>query len=478
MRPRLGNGWLTVLATMLLAAAACSRTPPPAPAAAAAPTPAQRLASADALVRAGCLDCLLDAYGQYDLLRTLPAGREAGTSGAVRAAALIALRERELGMVDDGYLPRARTLLASTPDQPSWLAQMLDIIAVMPLGGITRPPSSDIDLDRNRVMRINHDAWGARLKELAPVDELAAYLWLSFSCGATDSRFETLDELAAPADVFRDTPLIQFRRSWCHAFQGPELEALLKRDPRFVEINYLFGRQDVSLLVLGHGKIDEAEQYFDTAYAWHPAWPSLTQSIANLAMTGEEFERAATFYDRTLALEPHAVDALLGKARALTYQGRNVEAIATVDQLLGERWNLGEARYWRAMNESVLDRNDEAWTDVEAADKLLVNADVPKLAGLIAYRRQDLDLARAKFEIALGRNRADCEIGFYLGAISSEQRAWPRAVEVLTNTVTCLETSVQGWRDEIASIRARETPARAGCRSRVARRTSRTRSVS
>ena len=78
-------------------------TPPP-------PTPAQRLASADALVRAGCLDCLIQAYGEYELLRTIPAALDAGTAGAVRSAALIALRQRELGMTDEGYSQRARLL--------------------------------------------------------------------------------------------------------------------------------------------------------------------------------------------------------------------------------------------------------------------------------------------------------------------------------------------------------------------------------
>ena len=53
---------------------------------------------------------------------------------------------------------------------------------------------------------------------------------------------------------------------------------------------------------------------------------------------------------------PRASDALLGKVRALTYLGQAVEAIAAVDQLLGERWHLGDARYWRALNEPQLER--------------------------------------------------------------------------------------------------------------------------
>ena len=46
---------------------------------------------------------------------------------------------------------------------------------------------------------------------------------------------------------------------------------------------------------------------------------------------------------------------MLGKVRALTYLGRNIDAIATTDQLIAERWFVGDARYWRALNESELD---------------------------------------------------------------------------------------------------------------------------
>src|SRR5690242_21908050 len=49
---------------------------------------------------------------------------------------------------------------------------------------------------------------------------------------------------------------------------------------------------------------------------------------------------------------------------------------------------LGDARYWRALNEAQLERFDAAWADIEESAKLMINADVPKLAGLIAYRRR------------------------------------------------------------------------------------------
>jgi tetratricopeptide (TPR) repeat protein len=175
-------------------------------------------------------------------------------------------------------------------------------------------------------------------------------------------------------------------------------------------------------------------------------------------MTVEEFERAALFYDRTLALEPHAVDALLGKARAQTYVGLSVEAIATLDLLLAERWFVGDARYWRALNESELERYDEAWTDIELAAKLLVNADVPKLAGLIAYRRHELEVSRAKFDESRSRNPRDCETGYYLGVVLAEQRVWPRTAEVLRQTSDCLQGAELAYIQEIENIRASHDP--------------------
>ena len=316
---------------------------------------------------------------------------------------------------------------------------MLDIIDVLPAGGVTRTPTSDLDLDRSRALRLNHDAWRATLRDLAPTSEFNAYVWLSFACASETPRRHASTRSSRPTAAFSDAPLIAFRRAICRSL-GPETHARAARARSAVHRDEVLPRI-VRRQPADHGqdKLDEADQLFDEAYAWRPEWPALTQSIANIAMTVEEFERAALFYDRTLALEPHAVDALLGKARALTYLGRSVEAIATLDSLLAERWFVGDARYWRALNESELERNDEAWTDIELAAKLLVNAEVPKLAGLIAYRRHELDVSRAKFDESRTRNPRDCETGYYLGVVLAEQRAWPRTAEVLREAADCLQ---------------------------------------
>src|SRR5689334_11999061 len=84
---------MCVLLTVLVCGAAACAPKAVAPATPPPPTPAQRLASADALVRAGCYDCLLDAYGEYDLLRQFAYARDAATLGAIRTAGLIARRQ-------------------------------------------------------------------------------------------------------------------------------------------------------------------------------------------------------------------------------------------------------------------------------------------------------------------------------------------------------------------------------------------------
>ncbi|HEY2151537.1 MAG TPA: hypothetical protein VGH34_12055 [Vicinamibacterales bacterium] len=463
MRHRVRAGVL-----LALVMAACARTLPPA--APTAPTIAQRLVSADTLVREGCLDCLMEAYGRYEALRTLPGGEEQGTAGAIRSAALIALRERELGMADDGYLEKARMLLSADASQPAWVATALAVIDAVPTGGApTGAITSDAGLERSRILRTNAEVWRNLLRDRAPVDELASYAWLALACTTGDARTLTLDAIVEPTSTFSGAPLIAFRRATCRSVSAEALQAILTHDPRFIEVQFYLGRRDVALLVSGQDRLEDAERAFDAAFAWHQAWPALTQAIANLAMTLEDFGRAVVFYEHTLSVEPHSADALLGKARALTYVGRSVDAIATVDQLMEERWFLGDAHFWRALNLHELERYDEAWTDIEAAAKLLVNAEVPKLAGRIAYSRHQLEVSRAKFEESHERKPDDCEAGYYLGVVLAELREWPRTAAVLVETAACLAEAEHGYEAEIAKIAAStEPPARRD--SKIARR--------
>ena len=413
---------------------------------------ADRLAAVDAEVRAGCLDCLVGAYRRFDELRAEPDAADAATAGAIRAAALIALRQRELGMVDEGYLEKARAL-ATQPTVPRWLPTILDIIDALPGNGAGTggPPRSDLDLQRMQRLRTNRGAWLALLRDSSRYDEAAAYTLLSLGCDSIDTRNTPREELFANVDAFAGAPLIVYRESLCRQIESGTLKPLLEKDPRFVEITFALGAELQG--ARPRPKLDEAEEQYQRAYVWHPQWPALTLTMAGVAMTAEDFARARTLYDETLTYDPHSGNALLGLVKAQTYLGKYEEGIATADRLLEEHWYIGDARYWRAYDEFQLARYDAAWDDVELAEKSSINAQIPKLAGLIAYQRHQPETAITRFKTSLERNPFDCETRFYRGVIHAEQAQWTDTVDVLSSAATCLENHEAELKGEIEQIR-------------------------
>ena len=414
------------------------------------PTAPARLAAADALVRDGCFDCLVDAHREYLALRPVASVAEAAAAGAVRTAALLAIRERDLGTEDSGYLKRAQELLAGADTALQLaLAPLLEIADTLPVRGAARQVAEDVELARMQAANRHRETWTAALRDGADADALSAYVWLAFNCAYVPASQQAVDEWLGVMPVWRETPLVRFKAATCGSMDRGTLEHLLDANPRFREIDY-----HLALSAALRGKIDEAMERLLRSYAWRPRWPSVTQSLANDYVAVEEFDSAVEFFDKTLAVVPAYADAMLGKARALTYAGRHDEALAVIDQMLTGHWLIGDARYWRALNDAQLGRNEEAWSDVELAAKLLVNAEVPKLAGLIAYRLKQIEVSRAKFEESRERNPDDCETGYYLGLVLDEQGVWSRAAEVLIETDRCLQNAERSLEAEIASLRS------------------------
>ena len=429
---------------LVCAASACApkRTPPVDPSIAARAT----LAEADALVRAGCFDCLTDALKRYESVRSSPLVGAEATAGGVRAAGLLALRERELGTTDSGYLEKARALAAPDESLRRDVAPLLDVISVMLWrAGAGRSGAFDqpLTIYQNRVQRAEV------LRSLAARDELSGYVYLSYACETTSSRAD-MAELVAPIDAIRpmsDLPLFAFRRATCLGVDADAIEALSAREPRFAELSFFRG-----LIASAGRQLDAADASYHEAYAWRAEWPAVTLLLANLALTSEEFATALEFYDATLALAPSFPDALLGRLRALSYLARHEEALAVADELLSLRRYPGDAYYWRAANELELNRLDAAWTDIEAADKAMINSDVPKLAGLIEFRRRELEVAQQKLETARQRNPSDCEAGYYLQLVLGDLARWTALVDVAAGTAGCLDEAEAYARQDIERI--------------------------
>lgn len=113
----------------------------------------------------------------------------------------------------------------------------------------------------------------------------------------------------------------------------------------------------------------------------------------------------------------------------------------------------GEAYYWRAWNDLQVDRLEDAWIDIEEANRLWTNSEVSKLGGIVAYRRQDLDTARQRFEITSKLNPGDCETAYYLGLVHAEQREWTHSADVFVTASSCFETARRTLQNEIDAIR-------------------------
>ena len=353
-------------------------------------------------------------------------------------------------MAESGSLARAREVTADNETASALFNPLFDVAETLPVGGAARQMADEADFNRRAVAYRNLQAYTNLLRTAADNDPLSAYLWIAFNCAYSPPGEQRLGERLEAVPTWRATALLSFKAATCIGYGGAAVDRLLEADPRFVEINYFLAARDMV-----RGRADEAIERWRTAFSWRPRWPSVTNALAQALLSLEEFGESIEFFDRTLELSPSSAEALLGKVRALTYQGRYEAAIETVDRLLAlQRWFTGDARFWRAFNEAQLGKNDAAWEDIELAAKLLANAAVPKLAGIIAYRRGDVAVSRAKFEESREREPQDCETGFYLGTVLSEQRIWSRAADVLVDTAACLDRAEARLTAELDKIRS------------------------
>jgi tetratricopeptide (TPR) repeat protein len=442
------------LLVLCCALSACTRKAPavvPAP-----PTPQARIASADELVRQGCLDCLLDAFKEYDALRVNPLVAEPALRGAIETATLIAVRERELGLLDTPFLDRAKTLVHASALLEAAYNPYFEIIDAMPARWSLGQGSVSDDKGLAAIQKAyrNRDAWLALLGGRAEEDPASAYLWLAFNCAAPLAGINPGDipRWLAAAGPWANSPLLEYRAATCGSqYDRGTLARLADSNPRFVELDYF-----LAFTATRAGKLDEGAALLQKAYEWRPRWPAVTVQTAGVYLTAEEFDQSHDFYQRTLAMAPNFADALLGDIKALTYAGRHDEALAQVDRLLTlEHWYIGDARYWRALNEAQLARYDDAWTDVSLAEKFIFNAEVPKLAGIIAYRRHQLDVSQTKFVESRTRNPADCEVGFYLQIVEAEQGEWPPVADVAPASAVCFDGQEAELKNQIADLRVK-----------------------
>jgi tetratricopeptide (TPR) repeat protein len=395
--------------------------------------PAAGTADADRLFAAGCYECLREALARYEA-----AGAAAAT---FRTAILLEIRRREIGVLAEDYLARARAIAETLPGTVE-TALWIEIADHTPWNGAA--VTSDVrdrSVDRLSARNAARARWSAALAPAADADPAAAYLDATVNCepalrsraARTDWR-EHLQALLARHPL---SPLVSYKVGVCSDNDPVILADLLALEPRFMEAHYFLGQRE-----LIQRAYEAAEQQLRVAAGAIDRWPAAALLLGDVLLGLEDLEAAVAQYEETLALVPGQREALLGEGRALSYLERHAEAIGALERLLETgTWYIGEAYYWRAWNRFRLRELEAARTDVDAAKQLLVSVDVFKLGGLIAFYRRDFQAAKADLTEAIRLNAQECEAMFYLGGAYAEERAWTVSGPTYTDTVACLADS-------------------------------------
>ena len=213
-------------------------------------------------------------------------------------------------MVDEGYGQRCTAAAGRRSGQPAWLRTSSTSSTWCRSAAMTRHAD---ERSRPRAQPApcgaTSDAWRAILRDLASADEIPAYIWLAFACASRDAATSRPTRLLAPTRrAARHAAASSSRRATCRGIRAGSARARCsKADPRWIEIEIFPGlvprRADG---VGGRTSSTKPTRLFSEAYAWHPRWPALTQSIANVAMTARSSSAPALFYDETLTIEPRA----------------------------------------------------------------------------------------------------------------------------------------------------------------------------
>lgn len=426
------------------AGAACSPRPAQRRPTAVEP-PAKTLLRADALVDRGCYLCLGEALDLYRQLLTAGFQPAVVRGRIFETATLMAVREREVGIVPAAGRPDAATAPASAGAVPYG-----DIVAAIPWRGAGMT-SALPDIEPGVFEKVAD--WRPQLLPIADGgDVVAAYLLVALDCvyAAAPSQSALASYSAAhPASL-----ALAFRTANCRPASEAVLRDIVRREPRFVEADLLLG--DISAR---KGAAAEAEQHYRRVIDTLPRLPAAPIELGDLLNEGEEFEEALRLYDQALAVVADHRQALLGRIISLSNLERHQEAIGVCDTLVGlGTWYLGPAHYWRAWNLHELRLLDQAWDAIEAAKRYLQTADIFELSGIIAFDRNNPAQTRTDMEEALRRDKNMCRPPFYLGRVQMEGHEWPGAAARFSQAVGCYEAGAAATRQKVEELERSPLP--------------------
>lgn len=390
-----------------------------------------RVAEADALVKKGCFVGFKRAIQIYEELYGQTFLKNKIVVPFLKTLVLMAVRERELGILNDSYIQRASNVIKGNPALQFFVPYIELVNWMYPkTKGIMR------DIDTMGTVQIvnkflKNDGLNAEMRLRAESDECFAYLYVTFF--TEYARFlDRKEELSGFARKYPDSILFKYKSATTGLRQnrGP-LEALLKAEPEFYEAYYHLGEQALGIerpleMEQRSSNPFEAETYFLKAHEGIPESPQNTIYLGGIYILTEEYGKGLGYFDKTLALAPTYRDAVLGKSICLSSMGKHEEAIDILNKLvvLGT-YLMGESHYWLAWNYHKLKDIEKAQLNIEESKtRLPTDSEVFGLAGTIALEKGELDKAEREFETSLEINGKNIKSVLGLAQVFALKNEW------------------------------------------------------
>jgi len=418
-----------------------------------APTPEdlEAVQTAGTLAVRGSYTALKEACRLYAGAYTRPALRARMAAAYFRAAFLLVLREKELGLSNPESagvivrLVRENPGLAGYRMYPELAARINPRVVVVKdftLGIIGAIPSEESE-------RLYAD-----LKSRIGSDELAAYVYLASEC-PRKSPYDKFEDRAAIKAAHPGSILLKYRTAFCPGMIPEVFEEILKDDPEFWEAYGFRGEA-----ALSRGELLTAEEDLLIASEHIPESGYYNILLASIYFLTEEFEQCLVFCDKALAQAPDYRDAYLTKAICLSQLGRYPEALGVLDRIIQMQFYLqGEANYWSAWNQHALKDLPTAQIHIEAAKRTLpTNSEVFGLAGTIALENGELDRAEKDFKEALVYSAANHEAVFGLARISEKREKWAEAAGYFEKAAGILAANEGALKAKIEEIKSSNMP--------------------
>lgn len=341
----------------------------------------------------------------------------------IRTAILLAVREKELGFLEDTYLQRASNIITISPALADY-STILIIASTLPrkTAGIV----GDFVEDGQRVIitfddiRENFKDWLTLLKQRSNEDAFYAYIYITF-CSDFYYLIEEKPDFTSIQEAYADSLLIRYVLSLYSSESQKNLDKLIQDEPRFYEAYCFLGRIELKM-----GRLITAEKNLLKAYQKFPESSSVVITLGSIYFAFEELDKSLEYYEKAIKMAPNYRDALLGKAMCLSYLGRHQEAIETCNIILTlGKYYLGETHYWLAWNQNELGELENAWESIENSKKYLIGyGQVYSLAGNIAFNREKIDEAEKNFLEACKQDASNGDPPYYMGKIKVIREDW------------------------------------------------------